>query len=477
MARRSGRRKPLGNVRRARGRFAARYTHLGIEHTPGRTFTTEELADEWLAAERRLIDRDEWTPPADRRAAKAAQEVRDSTTLATFAHEWIDKRQTVRGTPLAPKTRAEYLRYLDGRLSDLAGKPIASLDRVAIEQWWADNADAPTMRHHAYAFLSSVLEDALDRELIDTNPCRIKHAARRTRQRNPTEVNDLITRLSPLNIATLADHMPDRHQALVLLLAYSGLRPQEAFGLTRSDLIRDTTKEGVPHYQVRITKAVSLGKLGPTKTPESNRIVPLPPHLAVTLDKHLARHAAPGMDGLFFPSSHDGQPYATLGQLSGSYSSSKDGKQTGFNAARSAIGRPQLRPYDLRRWARHTWRLAGISEYECERLLGHKLAAVTGAYHTLDVDALWPALERVSVTAGWSPPPSTIPKPSEAQERVLAGVVEALGDDALADLLTDLPEGQRAAILNQMPPARLARVVGKLAAAHTQARGPEGGAH
>ena len=45
------------------------------------TFTQKTDAERWLADERRLIERDEWTPPAARTAAKRAKTV----TVAEYA--------------------------------------------------------------------------------------------------------------------------------------------------------------------------------------------------------------------------------------------------------------------------------------------------------------------------------------------------------------------------------------------------------
>ena len=52
------------------------------------TFTLKTDAERWLADERRLIERDEWTPPAARRAQKTTR----ALTLAEYAQRWIDQR-------------------------------------------------------------------------------------------------------------------------------------------------------------------------------------------------------------------------------------------------------------------------------------------------------------------------------------------------------------------------------------------------
>src|SRR5699024_9997243 len=66
------RRSPLGSIVPTRNAFKVRYWRNGSLHTAGRTFSSYKLADDWLADEQRLIDRDEWTPPAQRRAEAEA---------------------------------------------------------------------------------------------------------------------------------------------------------------------------------------------------------------------------------------------------------------------------------------------------------------------------------------------------------------------------------------------------------------------
>jgi hypothetical protein len=62
------------------------------------TFTQKTDAEHWLADERRLIERDEWTSPAARTAAKRAKTV----TVAEYGQRWIDHRT------LKPRTRNSY---------------------------------------------------------------------------------------------------------------------------------------------------------------------------------------------------------------------------------------------------------------------------------------------------------------------------------------------------------------------------------
>lgn len=449
----AGRRKAPGTIeQQPSGMWRAYYTHNRRRHTPGRTFRRRGSAEEWLAAERALIDQGQWTPPEQRRAEAEAAEIRDSTTLGTFARTWIDSRTTSRGTPLAPRTAAEYGAYLDGRLAVFATKPMAAITRAEVDEWWLANQDAPLLRHHVYAFLKSVMADAVDRELIASNPCKVRNAARRSTQRPKALQNDLIVGLGPLEVAALADATkPDQWRALVLLLAWSGLRPSEALALTRSDLVVAAEVDGAKRWTVKVTKALSrttAGDVGPMppKTTESIRFVPLPPHVADELATHLDQWAAPGPDGLVWPSTNPVRPFGSIKQVMGTHPGSK-GQVSGFNAARVAIGRPELRLYDLRRWARHMWRKAGIGDADCEQLLGHKLDPVMGSYVTQDREELRPNMARLSELAGWSPPSTPQASAPAIDHRLLRvmtpeqlrAALGAMDDAELADAVAQLP--------------------------------------
>lgn len=415
------RRSRLGTIYQVReGNWVARYNYNGQRHVPGHTFPTPELADQWLMAEALLIARDQWTPPADRRANTESVDAEvEATTLGEFAEKWIDTRTTRKSTPLSPRSQQEYRSYLNGRLAELAAQPIRGITRAMVDAWWQDNADVPVLRHHIYSFLGSVMSAAVSRDLIVANPCKVENAASRRPVKRPKAVtNDLITGLTPLDIAALSEAMrPAQWKALIMVLAYSGLRPSEALALSRDDIICAQADDGTPRWTLKVTKALSRTAEGgrgprPPKTTESIRFVPLPPHVAGALAGHLDKWAAPSPDGLLFPSTNPANEWPTIQQLMGTAARPRSGKgrtpkmrtPSGFNAGRIAIGRPEMRLYDLRRWARHMWRKVGLGDADCEQLLGHKLDPVMYAYVTQDREQLWPYMEQLSRLAGWTKP-------------------------------------------------------------------------
>jgi len=60
--------------------------------SPPSTFVSKDDAVAWLAAERKLIDLDVWTPPDERRAVRRAV----GQTVEDFANQWLVDRKTAK---------------------------------------------------------------------------------------------------------------------------------------------------------------------------------------------------------------------------------------------------------------------------------------------------------------------------------------------------------------------------------------------
>lgn len=479
----------LGTVRERAGRFYPRYERFGQEHHAGHGFITEALAWDWLRREQALLTEERltgkkvWSPPSARRSQEQTREEGLTITLDQHARYWIEHRTTPKGTPLAPRTRSEYLKYLNGRLAELAAKPLVEVTRADVDEWWKANEDGHVIRALPYAFMKSVFKDAMDRGMIVANPCRVENASRRVAQRPKAVQTELITSITHAHIAALAEAMDEpRWRAFVLFLAYTGLRPGEALALERGDLRQDTI-DSRPRWVVSVTKSVTSSRdkglhLKGPKTTGSIRYVPLPPHMAEVMSQHLEEHSEPEKTGLIFPGTFSRSRYGTTTQVLGTSPKVRRGPgrqptprtPTGFYAARIAIGKPSLKLYDLRAWARSAWRKAGISDFDCELMMGHTLPKVAGAYTVLDRESLWPQLDRLSEQAGWAPPaPTNAPtiaresKASSLGVGVLASLVETLDARTLARTLARLPESQRSEMLALVPVGKVAAVISHLA--------------
>ncbi|MDU3219489.1 MAG: site-specific integrase [Cutibacterium avidum] len=456
MARRKANRRTtsLGTVYKDHDSWYAKYWRCGTLHRAGCGFSTYQLADQWLASEQRLIDLDTWTPPAERRATAE----KNATTLGQFAAEWIDNRTTPTGGPLSGRTKLEYGRYLSGRLAPLAELPLVDITRERVDQWWADNEDAFGMRKNCYQLLKTLMRSAEDRELIVKSPCRVAYASRRKPSRSRAERDALIVSMTPETITDLAEHMDPRWRALIVLLAYTGLRVGEALALTRADV---TCEEGngLPRWTVRVRRTVSKDAdgmtVGDTKTLDSRRIVPVPPHVTEVLSEHMAAMVGQAPSSPMFPAVPRGPRHAKEQAMLGTPAKYRTGKDavgradtwrpaTGFHAAKEAVGRPDLHVHDLRRVARYLWTKAGMGDYDAEQLLGHSLPLVQAAYKVHDIATLWPAMDRVSQLAGWNPPTHDAPDPSPALPTMVPEPASTVEAPAISPKL-----------LNRMTPARL----------------------
>ncbi|UQE75945.1 N-terminal phage integrase SAM-like domain-containing protein [Gordonia sp. PP30] len=194
MAKRRTARRSFGKLRRLpSGRYQASYPDPGPGgssryHNAPHTFDAKIDAEGWLAAERRLIELGNWTPPAER----AEGEQTPAVTLRAYADQWLPERN------LTPKTRALYRDLLDSRILPLLGDEFLNdLSPALIRTWWAGLGDkTPTRSAHAYQLLRTILNTAVDDHLIAENPCRIKNAGRAPKRSSvdiltPAELDDV----------------------------------------------------------------------------------------------------------------------------------------------------------------------------------------------------------------------------------------------------------------------------------------------
>ncbi|MDR2453540.1 MAG: hypothetical protein LBD51_03080, partial [Bifidobacteriaceae bacterium] len=192
--------RSFGTVRKLpSGRFQARYQvplghryrdHAGVEratsqvgrHAAPRTFRTRGEARAFLAAAETALARGEWTPPD-----MPAPEPVKAWTLAEWAGTVLERRR-----PLDPerprkgewkqKTLEENARLLRRRiLPRLGGFELTAITPEAVADWHAAlKPDDPSRRKgdreraNAYGLLSRLMREAVDADLIERSPCRVR---------------------------------------------------------------------------------------------------------------------------------------------------------------------------------------------------------------------------------------------------------------------------------------------------------------
>ncbi|WP_373234864.1 tyrosine-type recombinase/integrase [Mycobacterium marinum] len=329
-------RRGFGRIRQERsGRYSAAYIGPDTKlHRAPRTYAVESDAEGWLAAERRKIDLGTW----------GAVERSDGITLRTYADKWIEQRQ------LRPRTRQHYESMLARLiLPDLGDAKIVTLTPAKIREWHSGlGSDHPTRNAHAYALLHAICQTAVQDEVLDNNPCRIR-AAMQTKRKRDVDV------LTPAELDKLASKMPAELRASVLLAGWCGLRWGETSELRRGDISADCSV-------LRIRRAVTYRKgvfaVGGPKTTAGQRDVAVPPHIRPILKAHLKNHVGKAADSLLFAGNDGTHLRADL-------------YRTHWEKARKAIGKPSLRVHDLRHVGAVLAAQSGATTAELMHRLGH----------------------------------------------------------------------------------------------------------
>lgn len=338
-------RRGFGRLRKLpSGRWQAGYTGPdGKLHKAPRTFVAEDDAIGWLNLERRKIDLGTW----------GAVERSDGITLRVYSQRWVEQRQ------LRPRTRQHYESMLERLiLPDLGDVKIVALTPARVRQWHtALGSKHPTRNAHAYSLLHAICTTAVQDEVLDANPCRIRAAMQTKRRRN-------IALLTPAEVDQLANVMPDHLRASVVLAAWCGLRWGETAELRRSDLNRDCSV-------LRVHRAVTYRSgnfyVGEPKTAAGVRDVAVPPHIRPILKAHLRDHVGRESNALLFPGDGGGHLRA-------------DQYRTHWEKARAAIGKPKLRVHDLRHVGAVLAAQSGATTAELMHRLGHSTPQMALVY-------------------------------------------------------------------------------------------------
>ncbi|WP_381552900.1 tyrosine-type recombinase/integrase [Streptomyces eurythermus] len=315
MGNKKGRRRRFGAVRQYRsGRWTASYLGPDGERIRAEeTFETKKAAEVWLSQVEADLSRGDWRAPDA-----------GAVNFRVYAEKWVEERE------LAVRTEDLYKHLL--RLHILPTFAELDLDEITaprVREWRAERlrtTKAKTTVAKAYRLLKSILETAVDDDLISRNPCRIKGAGKEsaTERRIATVAQ----------VDALADAIGIRWRLMVYLGAYGPMRPEELAGLRRRDVDTDNLVIRVRRAEPERTNGKRAP--GPTKSEAGARVVVLPAFLHKELRQHLAWFAEKGPDGLVF-----------VGEKGAPFRRTSFGRK--WRRARAAAGLPDgFRFYDLR---------------------------------------------------------------------------------------------------------------------------------
>lgn len=296
--------RDFGSIAKKKTRFYA--TYLGPDmkqHTPGGSFPTRGAAEGWLAAERRLIDREDWSPPAQRR-----QKAKDA---GITVGQWLTKfySEPVYTNKLKETTLHKYREQVRYRITGehLNGTPagvlkdlsLGALNRADILNWWGaieqQYPDTAQQNFKGWKRLSQALGQALHWQVIETNP------ASGVRIATPVPADKYLP--TDDEIFALVDAVPDRYKMAAILGLAHGLRIGEVLGLERRHIIIEEIKgETLPRITVEVrqdaeyTPDPETGRMrhlfGTTKTRAGVRDVPVLKRFVPDILRHMETYAA-----------------------------------------------------------------------------------------------------------------------------------------------------------------------------------------
>jgi integrase len=309
-----------------------------LERKAPHTFETERQAAKWLTVVESEIIKGEWVAPE-------ASEIR----LGPYGEKWIAERK------LRPRTREYYedlfRLHIRPYLGDLA---LGAIKPATIRSWRSRLLDGGTTEPQAvkaYALLRAILNTAVkEDEILRQNPCRIPGYDRYHTPERPVA--------SVAQVFALADAMPARFAALIVVAAFSSLRWGELAALRRCDVDLTTGTVRVPRTLTALRNRMEFGA---PKSAAGNRVVALPAVARSALAAHLRDYVGDGPDALVFT----GEKGAVL--RSGNWR-----RAVGWVEAVRAAGLPEgFHFHDLRHTGNTLAAATGASTRELMHRMGH----------------------------------------------------------------------------------------------------------
>ena len=300
--------------------------------------------------------RGQWIDPAD-----------GMVTLTNYAKRWSAGK-----TKLEARTTELYEEQL--RLHILPYLGSISLKAISpghVREWNSqllkESQLSPNSVAKCYRLLKSILNTAVEDELILRNPCTIKNGGREQYVERPIP--------STSEVFALAAEVGLDRRLLILLAAYAGLRIGELLALKRRHVDLLHTRIMVNEATVELAHGELL-----TKEPKSKagvRTLHIAPSIMDEVESHLGTYVEGHHDAYLFTGSKGGQLRRAVWFRE-------------WSAARAAIGLPQMHFHDLRHFHGTVASQEGATTKEIMRRLGHSSVGAAMVYqHAPDERDAW----------------------------------------------------------------------------------------
>ncbi|ALU38462.1 integrase [Kocuria flava] len=281
-------------------------------------------------------------------------------TVGELGPEWVERKRVLKPSSFRP-LEAAWRNHVE---PEWGRRPVASIRTTEVQAWvtrlsTGDERAVPPLRPksattvvRAYGVLAGILDDAVKDRRLSVNPARgVSDLPRKRRKPHVYLSHELVHAVADAS----------KHPALVLVLAYCGLRWGEAVALRVGDVDMLARRLHVHRNAVELGGRIHEG------TPKGHkaRSVPFPRFLGELLRDQVA---GKGPDDLLFPGP-DGAHMRSARVHKDNHS--------WFAAALEAAGAPRITPHDLRHTAAAFAVSAGANVKAVQRMLGHSSAAMT----------------------------------------------------------------------------------------------------
>ena len=429
-------------------------------------------AYKWLEDAHNALKAGIWVPPD----LKKAKTETVTVTFGEYAEYYRTHHRKPNGEPVKGSTMTKTMERTRNHLLGFFGDmPMTAITPQTVQQWWDtyDTKHAPDAaggRYYAYVTLKSIMTDAatepypgIGRPIIDRTPCTIKAVKPKKRHRT---VN-----ASPEQLAALADAMDRMHPGIGItawILGRLGLRLGETLALQRKDI---DLEHGVLHVRRTLTQEYdnrtgrTVTTVGTPKSLNSAAPVRFGGHMAELFEEHLREHVGPEPDAWLFPTKR------------GTTMTEANYRDRYFNPAKRTVpGLEDYWPHDGRHTAGAYLMDNGASPNMVKKQLRHSDVRMTNKYlDTTDEQQARQIIDRVDagIPVTPSPTPASATRDRDGGHdttREVGGGREPVSDagvnvdaavdvEALADMLTGMDAGMRAAMLNGVDAGTVSRVL------------------
>ena len=278
---------------------------------------------------------------------------RSAQTLSAWCEQWRATKRDLRPSTLArldSTLRAQVLPAFGSRKLDAIGN-------VEIHAWvtrlTSEGLSAASARK-AYFALNELLQAAVADRRLSANPAQnVPLPAERYEEQRFFDGEE---------IARLMDAVPSRYSSLVSVAVYGGLRFGELAGLKRNRVNLLRGRVTVAETLIEISGHATLG---PPKTRNGRRTVPLPRSVVTELEAHLTEYADNQNDSFVFTGPEGGPLRRGLFRT------------RVWVPAVKAADLEGLRFHDLRHTFVALWVDAGVDPQEVSVRAGHSSVAFT----------------------------------------------------------------------------------------------------